>query len=321
MNTNNIQTNLVSHINGNVKTLQNGSSVLVRVIADKGNGKYEGSVAGSRIILNSKTPLKPGSTFIASISNQNGTVQIIPKNETLNNLENFSKLSLIQNEQISALLKSLGLPADQISLTLLKQFKQLGLKADFQLLQRIHNLSVKFKGKEKSASQLLTVLMRKGLDASEEELLQMLSELDGDLEEQKQNSQNSDYKLLNKVNRIDGNWSFYPFELMDLHTEQVLGNGCIKICVDKANHLNYLNVICNYLEKRYFFNLDYKAGTLCKVHVHVSDSAGLENEILTKLKNSFVKINPQIELVWEEQSVLEGTGADLQEYYSYKGVV
>lgn len=313
-----VNNNLISQLSGNTKVLQNGSSVLVRVIADKGNGKYEGSVAGTRITLNSKTPLKIGSTFVASINTQNGNLQIIPKGETAVS-DKSPQLNLLQNEQLANLLKAIGLPPDQISLNLLKQMQQMDMKLDFKALQRFHNLALHFKGKEKSASQLLVVLLKKGLDATDEEILQMLMELDGDFEQQEHNAQQKDYGLINRVNKVDGDWSFYPFELVDYKTSGLLGNGCIKIFQNNAGFLKYLNLSCNYLSKRYCFNLDYEGRKINTVHFNIEGDSASPEELSLALKKVFAKINPFVKVVWENMENLEGTGASLQEIYTFKG--
>ena len=56
--------------------------MLVRVTGDLGNGKYSGSVAGVKILLNAKgsAKLMPGSTFVATANINKGQLQIIPKN-------------------------------------------------------------------------------------------------------------------------------------------------------------------------------------------------------------------------------------------------
>ena len=53
--------------------LKPGSPVLVRIIQSKGNGKYEASVAGVRIILSSKIKYNPGDTFTGKIGINNIT--------------------------------------------------------------------------------------------------------------------------------------------------------------------------------------------------------------------------------------------------------
>ena len=154
-----VQTSQLSRMGVAPKGVKDGSQVLVRIIADKGGGKYEGSVAGARIILNSKTPMTPGTNFKATITTQNGQVLLFPLNESGEIAENaVFTMEAAQTEQLASLLQSLGLNPDDLSYHLAQQLKQLGMKMDPSLLSKIYNLSVKFKGKEKRAAELISIL-------------------------------------------------------------------------------------------------------------------------------------------------------------------
>ena len=108
--------------------IKDGSQVLVRILLDKGGGKYEGSVAGARINVNSKTPLTPGTSFKATISVQNGQVLLFPMNESGEVARNaVFTMEAVHTEQLAAMLQSLGLNADDLSYHLMQQFKQLGM--------------------------------------------------------------------------------------------------------------------------------------------------------------------------------------------------
>ena len=78
-----IQSARLSQMGVNRQVLKEGSSVLVRVIADRGGGKYEGSVAGVRVQLNSAKALTPGQSFTATIAVKNGSIVITPKDNAL----------------------------------------------------------------------------------------------------------------------------------------------------------------------------------------------------------------------------------------------
>ena len=172
-----VQTGQLSRLGVAPKGLQNGSQVLVRIIADKGGGKYEGSVAGARVTITSKQPLAAGTSFTASISSKNGQIFLTPNTIETNIAQQTFELSVIQNEQLASLLQNLGLNADDLSYHLMQQLKQLGMKMDSTLLSKIYNISVKFKGKEKRAAELISILAKKGIDFSEDELLSLLQEL------------------------------------------------------------------------------------------------------------------------------------------------
>ena len=157
-----VQAGQLSRMGVAPKGVKDGSQVLVRIISDRGSGKYEGSVAGARINLNSRTPLTPGTSFKARISIQNGQLLLFPVNESGEVAQNaFFTMETVQTEQLTEMLQSLGLNADDLSYHLMQQFKQLGMKMDSALLSKIYNLSVKFKGKEKRAAELISILAKK----------------------------------------------------------------------------------------------------------------------------------------------------------------
>ena len=97
-----VQTGQLSRLGVAPKGLQNGSQVLVRIIADKGGGKYEGSVAGARITINSKTAMTPGTSFRATISTQNGQILLYPVNENGEVAQNaLFTMEAAQTEQLA----------------------------------------------------------------------------------------------------------------------------------------------------------------------------------------------------------------------------
>ena len=115
-----IQSARLSQIGVNRQVLKEGSSVLVRVIADRGGGKYEGSVAGVRVQLTSSKPLQAGDSFAATISVKKGLIVVTPKDISgMAGLQGAGEIALQFNEvsqsQLFSLLESLGLPADNLS--------------------------------------------------------------------------------------------------------------------------------------------------------------------------------------------------------------
>ena len=107
------------------KVLRDGSQVLVRIISDKGGGKYEGSVAGARVTLSSQSKLAPGSAFPATISTKNGQIIVTP-NSAMQGSAGAAELnlSLLQNTQLLSFMQNLGVSPDNLSLHLLQQMKQ-----------------------------------------------------------------------------------------------------------------------------------------------------------------------------------------------------
>lgn len=333
-----IQSARLSQIGLNRQVLKEGSSVLVRVIADRGGGKYQGSVAGVRVQLNSAKTLQPGQSFVATVGVKNGTIVIVPKDTSLTAAGN-GEIALSFNEvsdaQLLSLLESLGLPADSLSSSILKTFKQMGLKMDSALANKIRNLALRFSGKEKSTAEILSLLSQKGLEADEEEIKQLLTLLEGegsDLESGKpeaDKSQKPEEKLLNKINSTEGAWYLLPFELVQLTEQavsdkQILGKGCIRLLFDSSTALKLLNLDCNYNNQKYLFSLSYEGKKITNTYFNVSSASGSlspESEI-TSLKKHFMAagINPG-KISWAEKEDLEGNASGLESFVTFGGQI
>ncbi len=307
--------------------------MLVRVIADRGGGKYEGSVAGVRVQLNSAKALTPGQSFTATIAVKNGSIVITPKDTSLAAATNEIALAFneISDSQLFSLLESLGLPADNLSSSIIKSFKQMGLKMDSALANKIRNLALRFSGKEKSAAEILSLLAEKGLEADEEEIKQLLTLLEEDSAEQPDSSKSkeSEQKLLNKINSTEGAWYLLPFELVQLRempdTEhKFLGKGCIRLLFDSANSLKLLNLDCNYKNQKYLFSLVYEGKKISNTYFNVSsaiNTLAADREI-DALKKHFMAagINPG-KISWAEKEELEGNASGLESFVSFGGEV
>ena len=302
------------------QTLREGSQVLVRIIADKGGGRYEGSVAGARVSITSKQPLAPGTTFTASISAKNGQILLTPNLEQSNIAQQTFELSVIQNEQLVSLLQNLGLNADDLSYHLMQQLKQLGMKMDSGLLSKIYNLSVKFKGKEKRAAELIAILAKKGIDFSEEELLALLQELDGEEENPAEDNQNNDeYKLLNKINSIKNTWQMLPYEIVS--NLGALAKGLLSFYVDETTQLKLLNVDCIWLSNnhKYLFSLEYERG-LCR-NIKMSGNGIDVSKLANILDNRLISSGKQITIEIVEPELIEGTACGTEEFFVFGGEV
>lgn len=314
-----IHTNQVSQIGSSGQNvLKEGSQILVRVISDKGNGKYEGSVAGTRVTLQSSKKLEPGKTFLATISAKDGTIYISPKETSI--VQQQVQINTIQNEQLANLLKQLGLPADELSLHLFQQLKQMGLKLDVALLKKLHTVSLKFNGKEKAASEILMILKEKGIEATESEIMNLLLELDGDFSS-KDSEENKKFELLNKINQKEGKWFLVPFEIIQKNNETVIGNGNLKLMY-LAEQLSLLNVDCNYNNLKYLFSLKFNNRKLEKVNFNIEGfdykAQLFSNQLKEKL--SLSKLN-DVEVQWVDKALVEGTACGSEEISSVGGVV
>lgn len=304
------------------QTLRDGSQVLVRIIADKGGGRYEGSVAGARVSFTSKQPLATGTTFTASISSKNGQILLTPNLGQLDNISQQTfELAVMQNEQLAAFIQSFGLPADEAGFHLMQQFKQLGMKMDSALLAKIYNLSVKFKGKEKRATELLSILTKKGIDFSEEDLLALLQELDSNLDDQDdgQNSAQQKYKLLNKINSIKNTWQLLPYEIVS--SVGPLAKGSLGFFVGEAASLKLLNVECNWLRNnhKYLFSLEYLKGQ-CK-NIKMSGQGVDVTKLAYVLDGRLSAIGKQISIELVEPELIEGTACGQEEFFAFGGEV
>ena len=327
-----IQSARLSQIGVNRQVLKEGSSVLVRVIADRGGGKYEGSVAGVRVQLNSAKSLKPGQSFVASVSVKDGTIVITPKDTGLAAAAS-DQIALSFNEineaQLFSLFESLGLPADNLSSSILKSFKQMGLKMDSALANKIRNLALRFSGKEKSAAEILSLLAEKGLEADEEEIKNLLALLEGGQQDSPGNKENQKDKLINRINSTEGAWYLLPFELVELNNHsdggrQLLGNGCIRLLFDSSTALKLLNLDCNYNNQKYLFSLTYEGKKLTNTYFNVTSSLGTlsAEEETVKLKRHFMAagINPG-KISWAEKEEVEGNASGLETFVSFGGQI
>ena len=318
-----VHTNQLSRTSISRHPLKDGSQVLVRIISDRGSGKYEGSVAGARINLNSRAPLTPGTSFKARISIQNGQLLLFPVNESGEVAQNaFFTMETVQTEQLAAMLQSLGLNADDLSYHLMQQFKQLGMKMDSALLSKIYNLSVKFKGKEKRAAELISILAKKGIDFSEEDLLALLEELDSNPDEQSGESQDDgqeNYKLLNKINSIKNTWQLLPYEI--LSAMGPLAKGSLGFFIDEAANLKLLNLECNWLRNnhKYLFSLEYEKG-LCR-NIKISGEGPDLSKLAALLDQRLLAIGKEICIELVEPELIEGTACGQEEFFAFGGDV
>ncbi len=329
-----IQSARLSQIGVNRQVLKEGSSVLVRVIGERGGGKYEGSVAGVRVQLSASKPLHAGDSFVATVAVKNGTVVVIPKETPGISQISFNFTEVSQN-QLYSLLESLGLPADKLSYSILQSFKQMGLKMDSGLANKIRNLALRFSGKEKTAAEILSLLSQKGIEADEQEIKELLMLLSGDTENRNETQSNHKKKLINKINSVEGSWYLLPFDLIqigdscedEIENRLVLGNGCIRLLFNSFCALQLLNVDCNYNNQKYLFSLSYEGKKIKNTYFNVSSLASSynskvpENEIL-KLKKLFISYGVNAgNISWIEKNILEGNASGLETFVKFGGEV
>ena len=307
------------------KVLSQGDSVFVRVTADKGQGKYEAMLSGAKITLNSQMPLQVGSSFPAKVNINNGKLEIIISLNKENLLQ--TALTSIPNKEIAGLLSASGLSQNNLSLNLIKQMYQLELKMDSFSLKKFYNLALKFKGKEKSALQLLMILYKKKMEVGEDELLELLSYLDGSFEAESDRGGNGQaggkeaFELLKRNNSIKQGWLFYPFELINYKSRELYGKGCIKIFLNSAEKIEKLNFNCNYRGKEYYFYINYKNSRMEKVNFYIENEASSVSELEKKISSLFTRAGKNVEVSCCQKDMFEVSGSDFEELYTFSGEV
>ncbi|MFA6857491.1 MAG: hypothetical protein WCR31_09800 [Treponema sp.] len=175
-----------------LQVLREGSSVFVRVISQTGPQTYVASFSGTRFAVSSPVVLKSGATFMATVSFRDGKIVLIPQHgrgiiytETPL-VQNLSPLTgtdgLLTDQRLAAYFVSIGLIPDAMSLVLFNEMKELGMKFDPSVLNKVRHSAEKFTEREKEAAEAGLVLEQKGLPSGENEIKAVLGEKnDGDV--------------------------------------------------------------------------------------------------------------------------------------------
>ena len=226
-----------------------GSLVNVRIISSNGEGKYTGIVAGARVNLKSDSVLQNGDLFKAKISIKDNTIFLKPvQNNSIENnhniqLDNFP-LKLVENEQIFNFFSRLGLPTDNAMLNIFQMMKQLKMKMDIPLFLKFHNLSVRFGEKQKSASEILMILQKKGIEISIDTLLDLIGYVEGkefwENSEEKKSREDNQKRILNLLNGKPGGWFVFPFCIMESGLSEV---DVVTAGVNSVNSVNGVSSI------------------------------------------------------------------------------
>lgn len=187
--------------------IKEGSSVLVRILKDSGNGKYIASFGGGRYQITSKEKLVPGSTFMAKVSIQNGKLNLakIQNQSQTQNLQNQNAVqnqqadkpvvqsSNVMSSQVAELLASLGLPADNVSKMLVQTLVGSGAKINLEKLNKARNAAMNFPGQEEEACEAALILLDKGIAPTVENIRDVMTGF-GLSEEVDKNSRDLDIK-------------------------------------------------------------------------------------------------------------------------------
>ena len=306
---------------GQPNILKEGSSVFVKVIADKGNGVYEGSVAGHRVHINSSKTLQIGSSFVASISAKNGTIYITPKNLSTINNKAYLQINAFNQTQLSSLLARLGVPINQLSGDILKMMMQLEMKIDKDVLHNIFIKASHYKGKEKAIGELLVLLKDNNIELSNEEIEALLSYLEtsyDDLEDSKDKKQYKNEKdIINQINKKEDGWTIVPYNLVNKEDNNVIGCGVLRILKTKYKELKRININCYFNDKEYIFSLlfEKKQCKEIKFNINPQDKS---NEYYEKALGNFFH-NKELSITFTDPSLIEGFSSEDEKIYSFEG--
>lgn len=162
----------------NANLLREGNSVLVRILKQTGSNSYIASFAGGRFTVNSKDALKPGTTFMARLSFQNGKVNLVKIPQVQN--QNSEPKAVITSSntltsEIASLLQSLGVAPDSISKTLLQTFYATGSRVNVEKLNKARVAAMKFEGREEEAAEAALILLEKGIEPTFENISDVLT--------------------------------------------------------------------------------------------------------------------------------------------------
>lgn len=309
------------------QNLQNGSSVLVRVAAYKGNGVYEGFVAGVKVNISSQKQLQIGQSFPAKIYVKDGLIQLQMK-DSFSSFTAGVQISESKFEVLNTLLNNLGLSSNPVISHILHQMKQLEMKFDSQIINKIKNLSLKFKGKEIPASELLLILHEKNIDFSDSDLLNLLMLLDVfNNDNDSKSGKKDDYTLLNKINNNCDNWIFLPFEFVSfdktenkIDDSEKLGSGVLKILFTKTGNLvKQVNIECLYKSVEYVFVILFECKKCKNVYFNISNVN--KNEIVEIINVLNRKIGNNVKIEYKSKEILLGTACELEDFVNVEGSV
>lgn len=292
------------------KVLHEGSSVNVRIISDKGNGSYVGTVAGARVNIHSAKNLAVGKSFPATISIKNGIIYVVPKgNDSAFALEK----SVIHALPDAVIAGKLNLPFDELMSELINYSRQMEMKLDSSFLLKVKNLALRFKGKEISAGKLLLLLAQKNIELSEEQILSLLNYLENHSEREENHESK---KSINRINSVNGSWFIVPYELVQVkknQLENVLASGIAKFFYTKENQLKLLNFDCVKGEENYFFNLFFEKNVCTTVQFCTNSS---KKDLIRERLSKF-----NVEVEETEKSIIENYSFEDSQYFSFESEV
>lgn len=159
-----------------VAALREGASVFARVISKDAPASYTLSLAGARVSVTSQRELSPGSTFTATVKFQDGKILLVPSPETADGeAETVAKFwrpdvgadGKILDARLASYFESLALPPDELSLSLFRAMRALGMRFDGGAMKAARAAIKKFAGGDDEAADAALSLFQKGLPVDE----------------------------------------------------------------------------------------------------------------------------------------------------------
>lgn len=297
----------------------------MRVLAEKGGGRYEGVVSGVRVSFSSARPLAPGSSFVATVQVNCSTIVLVPKDAGEIGIFNLDQgIKSADSNQLAALLQELGLSADSLSLSLLQISKQMEMKFDGAVLQKMRALAAKFGAKSKAAAEIAMLLAQKGILADEDALSQLIDLLENSGQDNPQEDLRRGKMLLNQANIADGSWFLLPFEIVrGAQTEdaQKIGGGTIRMLFARNRRLRLLNLFCGYDGADYYFCLRFDGRKCTEIACNIQKNGDDfdKSRFMSRLEEKVLAYEPDAEIRWAEKEEIEGCASATEEILTFGG--
>ncbi len=162
-------------------SLQNGSTVFVRVLSKGQGGEYLVNFAGNKLNVFSQRELQVGTAFRATVALQDGKIFLTPQSSNdKSTVQKFSVSDSSALANLSGFLQEMGLKPDGISLRLIQFFQSSGFTFNAKLASKARSIGLQFPGKEADASEVALFLEQKGIHADVDTVMEVLALLYGD---------------------------------------------------------------------------------------------------------------------------------------------
>lgn len=347
--------------NINNQVLRDGSSVLVRIISQKGDNLYEGSVFGNRVNIKSIRNIQVGSVFTAKINLSDGKIKLIPINqnniienefqiESIKNSELTSIFSSVQDLDLENLLISMNLIPDNLSLHIVLQMKQLGLKFDSSVIKKIYNYSAKYNNKERKVAELITLLSQKKIDFDKENIDYFIEEIDKNIPKRKKSNNiiyerneiheslvifvknifgdacNQKVELLSIMNHkgFDKdnsfcNWLIIPYEIVE-NKDMLIGSGNLRLLLSNQT-VKKIIINCKMSDKEYFFCIETNFVNKKSVeNILFNFDCNNEQKEMDDMKNKLQNLFSDVKISFVEKWQIEDNAVDTEEIMKIRGV-